>query len=184
MRHVLAAAVVVAALGAAPVTATASEIDAGAGVGIAAPLSESGYSETSVGFHADAHVVYALGSKLGLRADAFLGLNPYGRTDGGTRLAGLLAGVQYDLPIEGPVAPYALAGLGLVNVHWAEEALTDVIYGPYSATRLGFAGGVGASYDLADVELFAEVRLMVVATKVSATTIVPITVGVRFGVKK
>ncbi len=166
-------------------SAFATEITGAVGAGPTLPVGKFRESPTGLGFHGDISLLVGIGTKgLSLRGDLFAGTNPYSDVDGGTRTLGAMLGVEYPIRLQSPVKPYAIGGFGGFNVHWAEEIRGDIIYSTYSQNRFGLFGGAGAGYAFRGVQLFAEVRVVVILTSESATPFIPLTVGVRFSRKK
>lgn len=114
-------------------------------------------------------------SPLAVRADYMYGQtghDPASLLTGSTKLSGGTANLVYRLGAKGvPVRLYVLGGAGYYKV--------DV--GGVSEGKVAFGGGTGITMGFAGAHLFAEGRWLSVQTSGSATTFMPVTLGMAFG---
>jgi opacity protein-like surface antigen len=94
------------------------------------------------------------------------------------------------LPLNGPVTPYAIAGLGMSFLSMSDPTIT---YNGQDVTALAGVGkapsesdfaidfGAGAEFKIAkSVGLFLDFRYVLIFTKTENTSFIPITVGASF----
>jgi hypothetical protein len=109
-----------------------------------------------------------------IRGEGLYGRNSHDDTSGDrTDLYGGMANVTFSFPL-GPVKPYLVGGLGMLNHHYAPG--TDGVESE-NEWKAVYGGGVGINLSLAVVGLFIEGRYL----KRSDTSIIPVMVGIRFG---
>lgn len=115
----------------------------------------------------------------GLRADA--SLHHFGGKDinvGGssinasTNLWMATANATFGLPLPSPVKPYAIAGMGM----YGTITTINGVPGSTSDTNFGINAGVGVSFS----RLFVEARYHRISTEGSATTVLPLSLGIMF----
>ena len=173
MKRILLSVVALGAIAA--TTASAQHVAFSLGAGGVVPRGI--YSDyDNAGWHALGAVEVGLpGSPLAVRGDFMYGEtghDPQSLLTGSTKLTGGTADLVYRLGAKGvPVRLYFLAGLGYYNV--------DV--GGAKESKVAFGGGTGLSIGLASAHLFMEGRWMSVETSGSATTFMPVTLGMTFG---
>lgn len=148
---------------------------AGLAAGAAIPVADLAESHR-VGYHAAAHVGFRVPLvPVSVRVEGFYAMHGakakdiVGVHDGGIRILGGTANVVYGFRRVG-ARPYVIAGAGIYNQSYIRGSVTD----------LGFNGGVGARFQLAGVEIFAEARLHRISDDDRQFQFVPITFGIEF----
>lgn len=157
--------------------ATAQNIRWGVGAGLLMPMGD--YKDfDKLGFTGGLGGTYTLPGGVGIRADVSYGTTKEksGVTPHSTKIIGGMASVVYAFGAAGP-KPYIMGGLGLYNVKF------DVSGTSASETKVSFGFGAGVSLPMGTggSRLFAETRYTSVSTSGSATTFLPLVVGVSFG---
>lgn len=129
-----------------------------------------------MGFIGQAGVGFPAGP-VGIRIEADYGQTSHkAPVDGNTKIIGGMGAVVYHFKTPASVTPYVLGGVGMYNVK------IDVTgSGSASETKFGFGAGAGIEMKMTAMSLYLEAKYMNVATSGSATTFIPITVGLRFG---
>ena len=113
-----------------------------------------------------------------IRVDATYGMNAFSDAlksivgSGNFKLFGGNADVVYNFKMEGTIKPYVLGGVGYYNIG------SDVS-GSTSESKFAWNAGAGINFNM----LFVEARYLSVATSGSATTFIPIDIGLKFGGK-
>lgn len=173
-------ATLVLAVGAALVlNASAAEAQAksgglyfGVGAGATIPTGDAG-DVLKTGWNALAQVGYEMPSGLGLRGDFIYG--QHGLDAGGDeklKLAGGLGNVTYTFKSASKIHPYLVGSVGIMSAKFADESDSD----------LAFGGGVGILVHTgSDSNFFLEGRYITINGDPSNTNIIPIQVGIRFG---
>lgn len=177
MTRIVSVALAAAAALALSTTAAQAQVAIGVGGGLTIPVGD--FSDAAkTGWHGLANVGYELPSGLGVRGDFYYGQNKLkGGGDFKAKLAGGLGNVSYSFQSAGAVKPYVLGSVGFFN------AKSDAP-GSDSETKIAFGGGAGIKFKAgSDASIFAEGRYLTINTSDSNTNIIPITVGVSFGLK-
>jgi len=165
------------ALGAAP--AKAQFIHFGVTGGISVPTGDQA-DATNKGYNGGLLIAFkAPMTPFGLRADASLHhfggkTQNIGGTDftASTNLWMATANATFGLPLPSPVKPYAITGMGM----YGSIVTINGVPGSTSDTNFGINAGLGVSFS----RLFVEGRWHRINTEGSATTILPLTVGIMF----
>ncbi len=112
----------------------------------------------------------------GVRVDGSYGQNS-SKTTGGpkVKLVGALGDVTLSPKTSGGVAPYVLAGAGMLN---SKATVSGV-----SASTSAFAwnAGAGAKFTAGSVGVYVEARFLSAKKNGATTNMIPVTVGLRFG---
>lgn len=109
---------------------------------------------------------------VGIRIEADYGQTSHkSPASGNTKIIGAMGAVVYHFKTPASVTPYVLGGVGMYNVK------AD----PFSETKFAFGAGAGLEMKMTAMSLYLEAKYMNIATSGSATTFIPITVGLRFG---
>ena len=166
----------VVALGVMVATAASAQ-HVGFSIGAGGVVPTGVYSDyDNAGWHALGAVEVGLpASPLAIRGDLMYGQTGHDEASlltGSTKLTGGTANLVYRLGAKGvPVRLYVLGGLGYYNV--------DV--GGISEGKVAFGGGTGVTMGLGAAHLFVEGRWLSVQTSGSATSFLPVTLGMTFG---
>ena len=126
------------------------------------------------GFLGQAGVGFPAGP-IGIRIEGDYGQTSHkSPTSGNTKIIGGMGAAVYHFKTPAGVTPYVLGGVGMYNVK---------VTGSVAASETKFAFGVGAGLEMkmTAMSLYLEAKYMNIATSNSATTFIPITVGLRFG---
>lgn len=129
-----------------------------------------------MGFIGQAGVGFPAGP-IGIRIEGDYGQTSHKNGVGGnSKIIGGFGAAVYHFKTPASVTPYVLGGVGMYNVK------VDVTGFP-SASETKFAFGIGAGVEMkmTAMSLYLEAKYMNIATSGSATTFIPITVGLRFG---
>jgi opacity protein-like surface antigen len=180
-RIVTVAIAAVAALALSSASAQA-QVSLGVGGGLTLPLGDFG-DVAKTGWHGLANVGYEMPSGLGLRGDLYYGQNSFDSdavgNDGKFKLAGGLGNVTYTFKSAGSIHPYVLGSVGFMNFKTETDA-----GGSVSDTKIAFGGGAGVKFRAGtDSHIFVEGRYVTINTDGSNANIIPITVGISFGLK-
>jgi hypothetical protein len=166
------------------------------GGGATVPIVGEGYyTRDETGFHVTGSLDHQIASSgLRLHVDALFSRNPVHvgfAADGHRRIIGGSIGLSYSLPRGRVIRPYLTTGVGLyqVGVPHQTTSLPSPDYPPApvgtrSETSPGFALGGGAGIALGGAQLFVEGCYMRVLTDGRSTSLVPVTIGVRFGERR
>jgi Outer membrane protein beta-barrel domain len=155
-----------------------AQVSIGVGGGLSLPLGD--FSDAAkTGWNALANVGYDTPSGLGVRGDFYYGQHKFkGGLDAKWKLAGGLGNVLYSFQGKGPVTPYVMGTVGVVNLK-ADGGSA----GSASESKLTFGGGGGIKFKAGtDSHVFAEARYLSINTSGSNANFIPITVGVSFGI--
>ena len=128
-----------------------------------------------MGFIGQAGVGFPAGP-IGIRIEGDYGQTSHkSPTSGNSKIIGGMGAAVYHFKSPASITPYVLGGVGMYNV--------KVTVGSVSASETKFAFGVGAGLEMkmTSMSLYLEAKYMNIATSGSATTFIPITVGLRFG---
>ncbi|HEY6785141.1 MAG TPA: porin family protein [Gemmatimonadales bacterium] len=129
-----------------------------------------------MGFIGQAGVGFPAGP-IGIRVEADYGQTSHKNGVGGnSKIIGGMGAAVYHFKTPASVTPYVLGGVGLYNVKVDVTGL-----GSASETKFGFGVGAGVEMKMTSMSLYLEAKYMNIATSGSATTFIPITVGLRFG---
>lgn len=148
----------------------------GVGAGLTIPTGDVA-DVAKTGWNATAQLGYEMASGLGLRGDFYYGqhsLDDDIPLDGKFKLAGVLGNVTYTFRSEGKLHPYVVGTLGAMNTKFDDQD---------GETNATFGGGAGMIYHIGhDSNFFAEARYLSINGDDDNTNIIPIQVGVRFGI--
>jgi len=126
------------------------------------------------GFIGQAGVGFPAGP-IGIRIEGDYGQTSHkSPTSGNTKIIGGMAAAVYHIKTPAGVTPYVLGGVGMYNVKITGSVDT-------SQTKFAFGLGAGLEMKMTAMSLYLEAKYMNIATSGSATTFIPITVGLRFG---
>lgn len=155
--------------------ASAQSIRWGLGAGLLMPMGDYGDFD-KMGFTGAVGGTYQLPGGVGIRADFSYGTTSEksGVAAHSTKLMGGMASVVYAFGAAGP-KPYVTGGLGYYNIKIDELDVSE------SKVAFGFGGGVSFPLGTGGNRLFAETRYTSVSTDGSATTFLPLVVGISFG---
>ncbi len=129
-----------------------------------------------MGFIGQAGIGFPAGP-IGIRIEADYGQTSHkAPADGNTKIIGGMGAAVYHFKTPASVTPYVLGGVGMYNV---KVDVTGV--GSASETKFAFGVGAGLEMKMTSMSLYLEAKYMNIATSGSATTFIPITVGLRFG---
>lgn len=128
-----------------------------------------------MGFIGQAGIGFPAGP-IGIRIEADYGQTKHKNVDGNSKLIGGMAAAVYHFKTPASVTPYVLGGVGMYNVKFTATGFPD-----QSETKFGFGVGAGLEMKMTAMSLYLEAKYMNIATTGSATTFIPITVGLRFG---
>jgi hypothetical protein len=148
----------------------------GVGGGLTIPTGDAA-DVAKTGWNALAQVGYEMPSGLGLRGDFYYGQhsiedNPF--VDGKFKLAGGLGNVTYTFKSAGKLHPYVVGTIGAMNAKFGDGD---------GETNVTFGGGAGILYHTgSDSNFFAEARYLSINGDDANTNIIPIQVGIRFGI--
>lgn len=153
----------------------------GVGGGLTIPTGDAS-DFAGTGWNALAQVGYEMPSGLGLRADFYYGQHTIKDdvTVGGLpsdgekfKFAGGLGNVTYTFKSAGKLHPYVVGTVGMMNSKFEDfDGETDVVFG----------GGAGILYNMGtDSNFFVEARYLSINSDPSSTNLIPIQVGIRFG---
>lgn len=175
MRKLFGCALVLLAGVALPAQA---QVRFGVGGGLLMPMGDYGTAD-KMGFVAGAGVIIPVGTApVGVRVEGSYSQTSHDGVSGKSKIMGGMASLIYSFTGAGSVTPYVLAGIGYYNVK------VDVPGFSADESKVGFGGGGGIRFPMGSASLFAEARYMNISTTGSATTFVPIVVGVSFGGSK
>jgi opacity protein-like surface antigen len=182
MKRAVVAALATIGLLAVAVPAHA-QLRLGGGLGLSAPTGDLG-DFTGTGWHGMVVLgVQPTGLPFGLRFDGVYHDLDFDEDevpfDGGIRILGGSANVQFIFAPLSPLRPYLSGGLGVYNVKAdLEDDLED---DEDSETKFGLNGGVGIQAALTGFTMFAEVRYLTIFTDESNANLFPLTIGFMIG---
>ena len=147
----------------------------GVGAGATIPTGDAA-DVLKTGWNAQAQLGYEMASGLGLRADFLYGQNSldgaFEASDEKLKLAAGIGNVTYTFKSAGKLHPYVVGSIGYFNAKLADNSDSDV----------GFGGGAGILYHMGtDSNFFVEARYLSINGDDANTNIIPIQVGIRFG---
>lgn len=152
----------------------------GLGGGLLMPMGDYNTADKP-GFIFGAGVVFPVGTApVSVRVEGTFSQTSHDGIDGNTRIIGGMASLVYAFTAGGSVTPYVLGGIGYYN----GKVTVPSINFDDSESKVGFGGGAGLRFPMGSASLFAEARYINIATSGSATTFLPIIVGVSFGGSK
>lgn len=168
------------ALSLSPVTAEAQARSGatylGLGGGLTIPTGEAA-DIAKVGWNATAQIGYQKRSGFGLRGEFYYGQHSLDDTfldTGKFKLVGGLGSVTYTFQSGGKIRPYLVGSVGAMNRKF--EGFDGV-------TKLTYGGGVGFLVrNSGSSSFFAEGRYLSIQTDGNSTNLIPIQVGIRFGI--
>ncbi len=167
---------VVSAAGAARLQAQSAQL--GLGGGVLVPTGDYA-SADKTGWHGLGQLEVSLpASPASIRIDAMYGQTSHKSTLGGTtKLFGSTADLVWHAGLpKAPARFYLLGGLGFYNVK------VDVPgFGSTSQSKVAFDLGAGVSAGMGGATFFGEARFISVSTTGSATSFIPLSVGLLFG---
>lgn len=148
----------------------------GVGGGLTIPTGDAA-DVAKTGWNALAQIGYEMPSGLGLRGDFYYGqhsLDDDLGVDGKFKLAGGLGNVTYTFKSASKIHPYLVGTVGMMNSKFEDfDGETDVVFG----------GGAGVLIHAGtDSNFFIEGRYLSINSDPSSTNLIPIQVGVRFGI--
>ena len=148
----------------------------GVGAGLTIPTGDEA-DVAKTGWNALAQLGYEMQSGLGLRADFYYGqhgLDDDLPGDGKFKFAGGLGNVTYTFRSEGKLHPYVVGTIGVMNTKFEDfDGETDMAFG----------GGAGIIYHTGeDSNFFVEGRYLSINGDDANTNIIPISIGIRFGI--
>ena len=130
-----------------------------------------------MGFIGQAGVGFPAGP-IGIRIEADYGQTSHKNgADGNSKIIGGMGAAVYHFKTPAGVKPYVLGGVGMYNVKVTVPSLSI----DQSETKFAFGVGAGLEMKMTSMSLYLEAKYMNIATSGSATTFIPITVGLRFG---
>lgn len=129
-----------------------------------------------MGFIGQAGIGFPMGP-VGIRIEGDYGQTSHkSPTVGNTKIIGGMGAVVYHFPTPTGIKPYVLGGVGMYNVK------VDITGGGTgSETKFAFGAGAGLEMKMTAMSLYLEAKYMNIATSVTKTSFIPITVGLRFG---
>jgi hypothetical protein len=145
----------------------------GVGAGLAIPTGDFG-DVAGTGWNALAQIGYEMASGLGVRGDFYYGQHSADPGDGKFKFAGGLGNVTYTFRSEGKLHPYIVGTIGMMNGKFEDfDGETDVAFG----------GGAGIIYHTGeDSNFFLEGRYLSINSDPSSVNLIPIQIGIRFGI--
>ncbi len=152
-----------------------AQVSLGVGGGVTIPTGDLA-DAVKTGWHGLANVGYTLPSGLGFRGDLFYGQNSIEDNplvSGSFKLAGGFGNVTYNFPGQG-VRPYVIGTIGMLNTKFEDlDGETDLVFG----------GGAGVMFKAgSDSNIFAEARYLIINSDPDSQKLIPITLGIRFGI--
>lgn len=148
----------------------------GVGGGLTIPTGDAA-DFAKLGWNATAQIGYEMASGLGLRGDFYYGqhsLEDDFLVDGKFKLAGGLGNVTYTFRSAGKLHPYLIGTVGAMNTKFEDfDGETDVTFG-------GGAGFIVHTGE--DSNFFAEARYLSIQGDEDNANIIPIQIGIRFGI--
>lgn len=174
MRKLIVAGLAVAAmLSVSVATASAqSVIGVGLGAGVSMPMGDFG-DAAKMGIGGGAGLfVYPNGGNFGVRAD--VGYFQYDNdldVDGKFKQMSAMGNVLLRIPSESSIAPYLVAGAGMLNSKFGDGD---------SESALALQGGAGISIGTGNARIFVEAKFVTSSKDEVTTSYVPVIAGVSF----
>ena len=147
------------------------------GGGVAIPVGDFHDAGAKTGWLAQvAGGITAPSGVLGGRVNGTFSRNGFTDSDEHFRIIGAMGDLVVSPKMQGSIAPYVLGGVGFQNGKATDTGVTE-----NGVTKFAWNAGAGIGFRAGSIGIYLEGRFLSIRTPGSATNLIPISAGIRWG---